>query len=99
MLVRRGLTQRHEATFNGRRVKVWPVARTHADALRLLRWLRKVKRQSLSQISVAKIGSVEGETLEGHIELAIKEGCEGICCVLGWNKDGSPKWGWLSAQD
>jgi len=89
MLVRRGKVQRIKVTKDGKPTLVWPVAETHADAKRLAIWCGK------PGVRVAQIGSVERETLEGHLRLAISEGCVAVCCVRDWAPDGSPLWKWL----
>lgn len=90
MLVNKGMVQRYIGTdTEGRPAKVWPIAETHADATRLAKWLKA------PHVRPALIGSVKGETLEGHIALALNEECVAVYCVAGWNEDGSPKWKWL----
>lgn len=97
MLVRQGKVQRMPAsTADDANAQVWPIARTHADALRLAKWFHKTNPSAHnSKVRPALIGSIKGETLEGHITLALKEGCIGTACVAGWLRDGSPEWGWL----
>ncbi len=86
MLVRKGLVQRREVKILGREMLMWPVAETHADMKRL------AEHWGCTDARPARIGSLQGETLEGHIALALEDGCEAICCVNGWNADGSPRW-------
>jgi hypothetical protein len=85
MLVRNGRTTRW-GNPNGTRL--WPIAKTHEEAVRLKRYLRA------EDATVAKIGSVQGETLQGLIYLAIADGCVGACCPMGWNGD-EPQWGFI----
>ena len=89
MLVRKGIVQHLSRTKDGRTMKVWPLAKTQEDAQRLCEYLKN------QQVRPAKIGSIPGETNEGLIEMMLSEGCVGMCCVLGWEEDGSPKWGWI----
>lgn len=90
LLVRRnGMIQRHRATVEGKTIIAWPVAQTHSDAVVLCRWFGDAE-----VVGPALIGDVEGETLEGHIQQAIEDGCAAICCVTGWQDDGSPVWSW-----
>lgn len=88
MLVRKGHPQR----MKQRGGLVWPVARTQADAVKLAAFF-VAKMQADPSIRPARVGSMQGETLEGHIRLAIEEGCRSIVVVQGWNIDGSPKFG------
>ena len=70
---------------------MWPVAESHADAQRLAKWM--IENGGAPQdVRPALIGSVEGETLEGHIALAMEDGCAMISCVCGWTDDVSPTW-------
>lgn len=84
-LVTNGIVQ-YWAKANGD--KYFPVAKTRADAARLARWWK-------SDASPAQIGSVSGETLEGHITAAVDAGCVAFCCPQRWNSDGSPVWGFI----
>jgi hypothetical protein len=88
MLVRQGFVQRLIVTRDGQEVLVWPVTQTLADAKRLCEQLQR------PGVRPAEIGSAPGETLEGHIAMALEEGCVAACCVMGWQEDGSPEWGW-----
>jgi hypothetical protein len=90
MIVSRGRVQRLDASKRG--PVFWPIAETHADARRLCEWFGK------PGIRPARIGSVPGETLEGHISLAIEDGCAAVGCVAGWAPDGSPTWKWLALR-
>jgi hypothetical protein len=90
MLVRQGLVQRCTQTIDGQQKKLWPLVQSIDDGKRLAAFLK-----AGPDVRVAEIGSVEGETLDGHIELAMNEGCYAAVCVLGWNADGSPKQGWI----
>ena len=92
MLVRKGLVQRIMLE-GGRRAS--PIAESWEDAQLLARYLGLGKRGP----APAKIGSGDGETLEGHIALAIQDGCEVIICVDGWLADGSPTWKSLPLTD
>lgn len=85
---RDGRIQRHQAIKDGIALIAWPVAQTHADAVVLCRWYGD------AQLRPSLIGDVHGETLEGHIQQAITDGCAAICCVTGWQDDGSPVWSW-----
>lgn len=89
MLVKRGLVQCIKVTMYGRSAVVWPLTKTHKDAQRLCEYLRN------SEARPARIGSRPGETMERHIATAIEQGCVAAWCVLGWENDGSPKWGWI----
>jgi hypothetical protein len=89
MFVRRGLVQRMPVIINGESALVWPVARTHQDALKLSR------NFNVPGLRPALIGSIKGETLEGHLNLALYEGCVGMAVVDGWDRNDSPIWGYL----
>lgn len=91
MLVRKGLVQRWTTAIDGQESKVWPMAKSIDDAKRLAKYLK-----AAPDVRAAEIGAVQNETLEGHITLAIEEGCSAACCVMGWNADGSPIWGWIN---
>ncbi len=91
ILVNRGLVQRLQCSVNGRDAKCWPVARTHEDATTLARYFVKHADADVT-IRPALIGSVPGETLMGHISMALDEGCEYVLCPLAWD-DGKPMWG------
>lgn len=93
MLVREGIVQYLETDIDGKREKVWPVARTHEDAVKLAAHFGK------KGIVPAQIGSVQEETLKGHITLAIQQGCVGALVVQGWNDDGSPQYGFQDYRD
>ncbi|MCA9070870.1 MAG: hypothetical protein KDA84_18200, partial [Planctomycetaceae bacterium] len=84
MLVRQGRVQRIEAMGDGKPMLAWPVAKTHGDAKRLCNHL------GIPGISPAKIGSLDGETLEGHVAMAMEERCSAACCICGWKDDGEP---------
>jgi hypothetical protein len=91
-LARKGYVQRMMADPLGDGVlrKCWPVAKTHEDAQRLIDFL-KVRDTG---VRPAEFGTVPGETLEGHIQLALQEGCEFIVSPAGWGEDGQPiQWG------
>ncbi len=93
MLVRRGKVQRAQHIHVGDKIgRVWPVARTAEDALRLIRHWK------LKDTMPAMIGSLEGETLEGHIRLALEDRCLAAVCVMGWNDDGSPIFGEINCD-
>ncbi len=94
MLVRKGLVQRFYVQMDGQQVKAWPVAQTLEDAQKLMKYLNVRKG-----VRAAEIGSVQGETLEGHINLAMNEGCKIVCCVLGWTSDGAPEWGYMPIDE
>jgi len=89
MLVRKGMVQRVNQPGIG---KVWPVTETLEDAKRLARFF---KRKGLRP---ALIGSVPGETLEGHIQMAYEEGCIAIA-MFDWDPDGSPRLRTLTFDD
>lgn len=93
ILVREGFVQRIMGEVNGEPAKIWPIAESHADANRLARWLKN------PGVVAAQIGSVEGETLEGHVKIALEDGCEVIACVSGWNADGSPQWKYIPMSE
>jgi hypothetical protein len=86
MLVRLGMVQRMMCEVDGRQVKAWPVFKTLKDAKRFAKYAK-------TDAVPARIGSAYGETLEGHIALALQEGIELAVCPTGWNKDGSPTLG------
>lgn len=88
MLVRAGRVQRQDVTFEGVPTKVWPVAESYDDAKRLAEFL-KVWSEG---VRPAMVGSIENETLQGHIGMAMDEGCEFIACVAGWSEAGEPIW-------
>jgi hypothetical protein len=88
MIVRQGHVQRYDTEWRGERVRVWPIAENHVDAMRLCKLLEKIHGKR--GLRPALIGSMEGETLEGHIRGAIEDGCIGMFCVDGWNADGHP---------
>ena len=85
IIVTKGRVQR----YSGIGGTIWPMAETHEDAARLCKWFGR------PGIRPARIGSVPGETLEGHIHLAIMDGCVAAGCVAGWHSDGSPRWKWI----
>ncbi len=76
-------------TFYGKSEIIFPMAESHEDAVKLAAWVKT------PGVSPALIGSVQGETLEGHVELAVNEGSVGVSCVAGWNTDGSSQWKYL----
>ena len=87
ILVREGKVQRLGGVRVGDKSgKVWPVAETREDAMKLVKCFGE-------GTTAALIGSAPGETLESHIEMAIDEGCIAIVSPRGWNEDGSPIWG------
>lgn len=88
MLVRQGKVQRFvQKDDHGKEFKSWPVARSHEDATRLLRYIGNPPGTS-----VARVGSFPGETMESHFRLAMKEGCRMMSVVAGWSADGKPEW-------
>jgi hypothetical protein len=89
MLVRKGFVQRLMFEKDGIPAKAWPIADNLQDAKRLCKLFNNPK------IRPALIGSVEGETVAGHIRLAIEEGCFAVGRVKGWAEDGEPIWDWL----
>lgn len=93
MLVRKGMVQRIPVKWLGDDVLAWPVVETHSDAIRF------AARTGIPGVRPALIGSVNGETLEGHIGLALEEGCRLVICIAGWNSDGSPKWKYIPFDD
>jgi hypothetical protein len=74
----------------------FPVAEEHGDAIRLARWLNTWPKRK-GRVSPAKIGSINGETLDGIIRLAIEAGCSLMLMPNGWNQDGSPA-GWARLE-
>jgi len=87
MMVRKGYVQRlSKINIKGIDMRAWPVAENHADAKRLAR------RLGGHDVVPARIGSIPGETLEGHILPALEDGCRAIVCVDGWDASGNPKW-------
>jgi hypothetical protein len=99
IILKRGHVQRIRANRrnDGSPIIVWPVARTHEDAKRLAQWISK--EYGIQGLRADRIGSVEGETLDRHINSALSDGCEAVCCVDHWNADGSPAWVWIYAED
>jgi hypothetical protein len=73
--------------------KCWPVAHTHADALKLVDFfgLRS------AGVRPAEISIYEDETLEISIGIASDEGCEFVICPVEW-ADGVPVWGHLDIR-
>jgi hypothetical protein len=97
-LARKGYIQRFMADPLGDGVmrKCWPVAKTHEDAQRLIDFL-KVREDGTRP---AEFGTVPGETIEGHIEVAVEEGCEFIVMPNGWTEDGQPiQWGKIDMRE
>lgn len=92
ILVNRGHVQRFMCSVNGQDAKCWPVARTHEDAARLVRYFAGKHVDPAAAIRPAIIGSAPGETLTGHIYMALDEGCEYVLCPMAWD-DGKPVWG------
>ena len=87
MLVRKGRAQRLQLTTDdGQQLKVWPVATNHDDAQHLADWL------DLAGVRPVLVGSIPGETLISHISAALKEGCQDIYVVAGWDSKGAPEW-------
>ncbi len=95
ILVKRGFVQRVIVSFNGKPCKAWPLASSFDDAKRLTKWFGIWK----DGVRPTKIGSISGETVEGHIVLALHEGCKVMIKVVGWNQDGSPEWGHIPLHD
>lgn len=92
MLVRNGLVQRLDADRYGEKVKVWPVFDTQEDAMRFIKW----KGTAIGKdVRPALIGSVSGETFEGHIRQAIAEGCVAAVSPRSWTEAGDPVFGYL----
>jgi hypothetical protein len=87
MLVRKGRVQRYSVGAAG--PSIWPIAETFGDAKRLCEWFGG------PSVRAARIGSVSGESLEGHLKLAIEDGCVAVYCVAGWHEDGSPQWKYI----
>ena len=87
IFVRKGFTQRLSASPG----MMWPVAESHEKATQLLQHYGWDKQG----IRVARIGSVEGETLQGHIRIAMEDGCLGVCCFDGLDNQGQPTWKYL----
>ncbi len=87
-IVRKGFIQRLMADPLGDGVvrKCWPVAKTHEDAQRLIDYL-KVRDEGARP---AEFGTVPGETLEGHIQAALEDGCDFIVMPTGWDETGHP---------
>ncbi len=71
------------------------VAETFEDALRLGKWL--TRKNHKRGVRPARIGSVQGETLDGHISCAIGEGCSLIACIAGWEGD-EPVWKYIDME-
>lgn len=92
MLVRQGKVQRMMATKGGKPIKVWPIFETQADAMRMT---MKMKNIDGGAVRPAMIGSIDGETLDGHIKMAIKEGCAAACCPQSFDDNDDPVWGWI----
>ena len=76
----------------GGRVKFWSqggkkgmiLAETHAMAKKVADWFRKKKNANLT---VAEIGTVEGETLKGQFEASLKEGANCAFVVRAVEED------------
>lgn len=97
-LVRQGSVQRVMADPLGDGVmrKCWPVAHSHEDAQRLIDFF-KVRDKG---VRPAEFGTVPGETMEGHITIALQEGCEFIITPAGWSEDGQPlQWGRIDMRE
>lgn len=94
-LARQGYVQRVMADPIGDGVmrKCWPVANTHDDAMQLVDFFKMRDKG----VRPAEFGSVQGETLDGHIQLALNEGCEFVICPVGW-VNGSPQWGHIDMR-
>ncbi len=94
-LARQGFVQRVMADPVGDGVmrKCWPVANTHDDAMRLVDFFKC----RADGVRPAEFGSVQGETLEGHVEMALKEGCEFVICPVRWVDD-VPQWGHIDMR-
>jgi hypothetical protein len=93
LFVRQGYVQHMMGYLNGELIRIWPVALTHADAMRVCRW------SGAPDIRPLLIGAVQGETLEGHIALAFKKGAAAAVCPLDWDPDGAPVWGVCNFRD
>ncbi len=89
MLVRKGHVQRSRIKDKdtGESILAWLVTETHDDAWRLIKFLCGTNHRN---VRPALIGSLQGETLEVCVRSAMHDGCRRICCVHGWNEDGSP---------
>jgi hypothetical protein len=100
ILVRQGFVQRVTTDLLGDGVmrKCWPIASTWEDANKLVDFF-KVREQG---VRPAQIGSAEHEgvreTLEGHIAMALQEGCEFLIKPVAW-VDGMPKWGHIDMRE
>ena len=96
-LARQGFVQRYAVDVfgDGIKRKVWPIAHAHEDANRLVDYLGLRDRG----IRPAEIGTVSGETFEGHLRLASDEECEFICAIAGWNEEGTPLWNVMRLAD
>jgi len=79
IIVKEGAVQR----FHRNGELWWPVFYTLEDAERFGKVFD-------CQDSPSEIGSVEGESLESHVKLALADGCVGACNPLSWNDDGMP---------
>jgi len=93
MLVRRGNVQFMPVEICGGSALAWPVARSHRDALKLS------KKFGVQDVRPALIGSIKGETIEGHLFLALDQGCAGMAIVNGWDRNDSPIWGYIPFND
>lgn len=87
ILIKKGKTQRLAGVeLNGEQTRTLQIASSREDAKKLAAW------HGDPDITTALIGSIEGETLEGHIKIAMEDGCEVLAHVIGWNPDGSPEY-------
>lgn len=88
MLVKRGCCQRMQVSVRGRPVKAWPVF----DSLKAAQ--RFIEYYGFEGVTVAEIGSVQGETLAGHVRMAVEDGCEIAINPRMWTEDGRPLFGY-----
>ena len=99
IMVRRGIVQ--HLGSNGE--DGWPnasllIARSHADAIRLARWLSRVRgrRVSPARVGTVRLSNGERETIENVIAWSLVEprASSAVVVPLGWREDGSPSAWW-----
>lgn len=86
MLVRRGHVQRYEIEAGGREIKAWPIFTDRSLARRIADSMANRVGRTLT---IARIGSIDGETVAGHARLAMAEDCTHVIWIHGWG-DGEP---------
>jgi hypothetical protein len=95
-LVRQGKVQYIAREEEGTMVTTMPLTHTRKGAKKLIKFLKR------PDLSPAKIGSMEGETIELVVEHALfGEGprCDKVDILFGWTNKGEPKFAPFADKD